>query len=105
MKEFDCAESDLRYSRTVGEPDLLATWSDPDSPEAVMKARNNCIKLGDHGTLKSRTSRLYCTIKFVVRKYNSFTLHDFPYPAQTKILNLYSLTFWRVVRVTVPSGG
>jgi len=80
VKEFDCAGSDLRCSRTVGETDLLATWSDPDSPEAVVKARNNCIKIGDHETLKSRSSRLYCTIKFVARKHKSIHTARLPTP-------------------------
>ena len=43
-------------SRRVGEADLPAVWSPPDSTDPAMKDRNNSVKTGVCERLKSLTS-------------------------------------------------
>ena len=56
----DRAESNLCNSRGVGEADLPATWSHPDSLEADVKGRYIILEWVINERVESRRLRPYC---------------------------------------------
>ena len=87
-------ESELLYSRILGEAESPSTWSHPDSLEAVTKGRNSGIEMSDHERSKLRTRGLTGPVSYCigsVHERQSEQFGCFPPSCVTEATDLWQL--------------